>query len=73
MDMAASFQHFGLRAGLGADNETIFCPRGWPRRWREIAKKAAVQVPIELHQAARCLHYCLKPQAIRLERITINW
>jgi hypothetical protein len=32
----------------------------------------SVPVPIELHKVARVLHYVLRPQSIRLERITIN-
>ena len=32
----------------------------------------SVPVPIELHKVARVLHQALKPQSIRLERITIN-
>jgi hypothetical protein len=35
-------------------------------------RERGVPVPIELHKVARVLHQALKPQSIRLERITIN-
>ena len=35
-------------------------------------REQGVPVPIELHKVARVLHQALKPQSIRLERITIN-
>ena len=38
----------------------------------DILKSAAVAVPVQLHLACHVLNYCLRPQSVRLERITIN-
>ena len=38
----------------------------------DILKSGRVPVPVQLHLACHVLHYCLRPQIVRLERITIN-
>ena len=47
--------------------------QGWRAKQRRFARALSSNtVPVQLHLACHALHYCLRPQRVRVERVTLT-